>query len=96
MPPIDNKTFKLRSELKELKKDVFVVNDATGANAYGDVPVGLTQVYWDTGNRMVIGWDAIHRLAAEQTAEQTPNNGAKGGVVNAVVNASSGANATSV
>jgi hypothetical protein len=29
-------------------------------------PIGLTQEYWDTGNRMVIPWDAIHRLAAEQ------------------------------
>jgi hypothetical protein len=85
---INNKTFKLRAELKELKEAVFVV-DATGANAYGDVPVSLSQMYWDTGNRTVIGWDAIHKLAAEQTAEQTPNDGAKRGVVNAVVNATS-------
>jgi hypothetical protein len=39
---INDKTFKLRAELKELKEAVFVV-DATGANAYGDVPVSLSQ-----------------------------------------------------
>jgi hypothetical protein len=79
----------LRAELKELKEAIFVVDDATGANAYGDVPVGLTQVNWDTENRTVIGWDAIHKLAAEQTAEQTPNDGAKRGAVNTVVNGTS-------
>jgi hypothetical protein len=86
-------TFKLRAELKELKKAVFA--DATGTNACGDVPVGLTQEYWDTGDRQVIPWGAIHRLAAEQNGTpktSTVEDNAKH-VVNAVVNA---VNATSV
>jgi hypothetical protein len=56
-----DKTFELRAELKELKEAVFV--DESGTNAMGDKPVGLTQAYWDTGNRRVIPWDAINRLA---------------------------------
>jgi hypothetical protein len=84
--PIDDKTSKLRTELKEVKEAIFLVNNATGANAYGDVPVGLTQVYWDTGDRSVIGWDAIHELAAEQNGTPETFNV---GVVNAVVNATS-------
>jgi hypothetical protein len=83
---IDDETFKLRAELKELKEAVFV--DVTGTNACGDGPVGLMQVYWDTGNRTVIGWDAIHKLAAEQTPN-VEDDGAKRGVVTAVVNATS-------
>jgi hypothetical protein len=47
-----NETFELRAELKEFKEAVFI--DATGTSACGDVPVGLTQEYWDTGNRRVI------------------------------------------
>jgi hypothetical protein len=58
-----DKTFELRAELKELKEAVFV--DKSGTNAMGDKPVGLTQAYWDTGNRMVIPWDVINRLAEE-------------------------------
>jgi hypothetical protein len=67
-----NETFELRAELKELKEAVFI--DATGTNACGDVPVGLTQEYWDTGNRRVISWDTIHKLAAEQdgTKDEKP------------------------
>jgi hypothetical protein len=67
-----NETFELRAELKELKEAVFI--DATGTNACGDVPVGLTQEYWDTGNRRVISWDTIHNLAAEQdgTKDEKP------------------------
>jgi hypothetical protein len=57
-------TFELRAELKELKEAVFV--NKSGTNAMGDKPVGLTQAYWDTGNRRVIPWDAINRLAEEQ------------------------------
>jgi hypothetical protein len=55
-----------------LKEAVFI--DATGTNAFGDVPVGLTQEYWDTGNRRVISWDTIHKLAAEQdgTKDEKP------------------------
>jgi hypothetical protein len=52
--PADVNNSKLRSELRELKKAVFV--DATGANAHGDVPAD-TQEYLD---RSDIGWDAIH------------------------------------
>jgi hypothetical protein len=87
-----DKTFKLRAELKELKEAVFV--NAIGTNACGDVPVGLTQEYWDTGDRQVIPWDPIHRLAAEQngTPETSNAEDAAKHVVNAVVNA---VNATS-
>jgi hypothetical protein len=81
-----NETFELRAELKELKEVVFI--DATGTNACGDVPVGLTQEYWDTGNRRVISWDTIHKLAAEQGGTNMEDNGT-GRVVNAVVNATS-------
>jgi hypothetical protein len=77
-----NETFKLRAELKELKEVVFI--DATGTNACGDVPVGLTQEFWDTGNRRVISWDTIHKLAAEQGGTSVEYNGTKR-VVNAVV-----------
>jgi hypothetical protein len=77
----------LRTELRRLKEAVFV--NATGANAHGDVPVGLTQEYWDTGNRSVIGWDAIHKFAPEQ-------NGTPGASNNVVVNAMANTNATSV
>jgi hypothetical protein len=73
----------LRTELRELKKAVFIVNLTTGANAHGGVPVGLTQGYWDTGDRSDIGWDAIHKLAAEQNGTPVASNG----VVNAVANA---------
>jgi hypothetical protein len=59
-------------ELRELKKAVFV--DVTGANAHGDVPVGLTQEYWDTGDRSDIRWDAIHKLAAEQNCPPVATN----------------------
>jgi hypothetical protein len=68
-----NETFELRAELKELKEAVFI--DATGTNACGDVPVGLTQEYWDTGNRRVISWDTIHKLAAEQGGTNVEDNG---------------------
>jgi hypothetical protein len=81
--PIDDDS-ELRTELRELKKAVFIV-DATGANFYGDVPVGLTQEYWDTGNRSAIGWDAIHKLAAQQNVTPEASND----VANAVVNATS-------
>jgi hypothetical protein len=81
-----DETFKLRAELKELKEAVFI--DATGTNACGYVPVGLTQVYWDTGDRQVISWDTIHKLAAEQDSTNVEDNGTKR-VVNAVVNATS-------
>jgi hypothetical protein len=77
-----NETFKLRAELKELKEAVFI--DATGTNACGDVPVGLTQEFRDTGNRRVISWDTIHKLAAEQGGTNVEYNGTKR-VVNAVV-----------
>jgi hypothetical protein len=63
----------IRTELRELKKD----------NAHGDVPVGLTQEYWDTGDRSDIGWDAIHKLAGEQNGTPVASNG----VVNVVANA---------
>jgi hypothetical protein len=78
-----DKTFKLRAELKELKDVVFVVE--SGTNTCGDKPVRLTQEYWDTGNRQVIPWDAVHRLAAEQNG--TPSNGEDNvkRVVNAVI-----------
>jgi hypothetical protein len=73
-------------ELRELKKAVFV--DATGANAHGDVPVGLTQEYWDTGDRSDIRWDAIHKLAAEQNGSPVATN--------EVVSVMANADATSV
>jgi hypothetical protein len=58
-------------ELRELKKAIFV--DATGASAHGDVPVGLTQEYWDTGDRSDIRWGAIHKLSPRsKTAPQWP------------------------
>jgi Mg-chelatase subunit ChlI len=81
-----DETFELIAELKELKEDVFI--DETCTNAGGDVPVGLTQVYWDTGNRRVISWDTIHKLAAEQGGTNVEDNGTKR-VVNAVVNTTS-------
>jgi hypothetical protein len=82
-----NDDSELSTELRRLKEAVFL--DATGANAHGDVPVGLTQEYWDTGNRLVIGWDAIHKLATEQNGTPEASNDV---MVNAVANA----NATSV
>jgi hypothetical protein len=69
-------------ELRELKKAVFV--DGTGANAHGDVPVGLTQEYWDTGDRLDIRWDAIHKLAAEQDGSPVATNDVVSIVANAV------------
>jgi hypothetical protein len=78
--PINNNSQELRTELRELKKAVFIVEVTTGANAHSDVPVGLTQGYWDTGNRSDIGWDAIHKLAAEQNGTPVASNS----VVNAV------------
>jgi ATP-dependent exoDNAse (exonuclease V) alpha subunit len=53
----------------------------TGTNACGDLPVGLTQEYWDTG-------DTIHRLAAEQNGTLETSNVEDDGtkrVVNAMV-----------
>jgi hypothetical protein len=82
--PINNNS-ELRTELRELKKAIFIV-DATGANSYGDMPVGLTQEYWDTGNRSVIGWDTIHKLAAEQNGTPEASNDV---VANVVFNATS-------
>jgi hypothetical protein len=58
-----NETFELRAELKELKEPVFV--DENSTNAMGDKPAGLRQAYWDTGNRRVIPWDVINRLAED-------------------------------
>jgi hypothetical protein len=54
------------------------------------------QVYWDTGDRQVIPWDAIHRLAPEQNGTHKTSNvedDCTKRVVNTVVNAVS---ATSV
>jgi hypothetical protein len=62
----------LRTELRELKEAVFF--DSTGANAHGVVPVGLTQGYWDTGDRSDIRWGAIHKLAAEQNGTPVASN----------------------
>jgi hypothetical protein len=61
---------KVRSELRELKKAVFV----DPANAHRSVPAD-TQDYLD---RSDTGWDAILKLAAEQnsppvTSNMTPN-----------------------
>jgi hypothetical protein len=87
---IDDKTFKFRAELKELKEAFFV--NKTGTNACNDVLVGLTQVYWNTGDRSVIGWDAIHKLATEQNSTPETSNVEDDGtkrVVNAGVNAAS-------
>jgi hypothetical protein len=68
-----------------LNEAVFV--NENGTNAMGDKPAGLMQAYWDTGNRRVIPWDVINRLAEDDP----PSNGEDNikGVVNAV-------NATSV
>jgi hypothetical protein len=77
-------------ELRELKKAVFV--DATGANAHGDVPAGLTQKYWDTGDRSDIRWDAIHKLAAEQNGSPVATNN----IVNVVANVDATSVSTSV
>jgi hypothetical protein len=52
------------------------------------VPVGLTQVYWDTGDRQVISWDTIHKLAAEQDGTNVEDDGTTR-VFNVVVNATS-------
>jgi hypothetical protein len=52
------------------------------------VPVGLTQEYWDTGDRSDIRWDAIHKLAGEQNGTPVASNG--------VVNVVAHADATSV
>jgi hypothetical protein len=57
---------KLRSELRELNKAVFV--SVSGANAH--VPAD-TQEYLD---RLDIGWDAIHKLAAEQNGTPVAPN----------------------
>jgi hypothetical protein len=65
------------------------VREMSTANAHGEVPVGLTQEYWDTGDRLIIGWDAIHKLAAEQ-------NGTPGASNNVVVKVVANANATFV
>jgi hypothetical protein len=75
-------------ELKELKKAVFV--NATSAS--GDVPVGLTQEYWDTGDRSDIRWNAIHKLAAEQNGSPVATNH----VVSVVANADATSVTTSV
>jgi hypothetical protein len=82
-----NKNFELRAELKELKEAVFV--NKNGTNAMGDKPAGLTQAYWDTGNRRVIPWDVINRLAEDDTPCATSNgeDDVKGVVI--VVNATS-------
>jgi hypothetical protein len=77
-------------ELRELKKAVFV--DTTGANAHGNVPVSLTQEYWDTGDRSDIRWDAIHKLAAEQNGSPVATND----VVSVVANADATSIATSI
>jgi hypothetical protein len=57
-----NDDSKLRSELRELKKAVFVDAAGASANAHGSVPDD-TQDYLD---RSDIGFDAILKLAAEQ------------------------------
>jgi hypothetical protein len=83
-----NQTFELQEELKELKKAVFL--DENGINAMGDKPAGLTQAYWDTGDRRVIPWDVINRLAEEDPPCKTSSGEDN---VKGVVNT---ANATSV
>jgi hypothetical protein len=78
-----NETFELRAELNELKRALFV--DENGINAMGDKPASLTQAYWATGNRRVIPWDDINRLAEDNPLCKTSNreDDVKG-VVNAV------------
>jgi hypothetical protein len=66
--PADVNDSKLRSELRELKKAVFV--HTTGANTHGDVPAD-TQEYL---NRSDIRWDAIHKLATEQNGNPVAHN----------------------
>jgi hypothetical protein len=39
----------------------------------GDKSVCLTQAYWDTGNRRVIPWDVINRLAEDDPPSETYN-----------------------
>jgi hypothetical protein len=39
----------------------------------GDKPAGLTQAYWATGNRRVIPWDVINRLAEDDPPCKTSN-----------------------
>jgi hypothetical protein len=62
----------LKTELRKLKVAVFV--NSTGANAHEIVPVGLTQGYWDTGDRSDISWEAIHKLAAEPNGTPVARN----------------------
>jgi hypothetical protein len=64
--PANNDDSKLRSELRELKKSVFVDAAGASANAHGSVPDD-TQDYLD---RSDIGFDAILKLSAEQ--KRTP------------------------
>jgi hypothetical protein len=49
-------------------------------------------VYWDTGDRSVIGWDAIHKFAVEQNGTpetSSPEDDGAKLVVNTVINATS-------
>jgi hypothetical protein len=69
----------LRAELKELKDALFV--DENDINAMGDKPAGLTQAYWATGDRRVIRWDIINRLAEDNPYETSSGEDDIKGVV---------------
>jgi hypothetical protein len=61
-------------------KDAIFVNE-NGINAMGDKPAGLTQAYWATGDRRVIPWDVINRLAEDNPCETSSGEGDIKGVV---------------